>query len=304
MSEIISACFPKEYVAFTNGNRDVNKALLEQRFDIIFFTGNPGLGKIVMQAAADNLTPVVLELGGKSPCIIDSSANIEIAARRVAWGKTINAGQTCVAPDYLFVHQAVKDDFIAKYRLAIERMYGGEPKQNPHYPRIVTEKAMERLQSLFHHGKIVYGGDCDISEKYIAPSLIEDADEASPLMQDEIFGPILPVKTFDDIAQVVEYVNTHPKPLALYYFGKNSTAKELLKQVSSGGACVNDTLVHLVNHRMPFGGVGNSGMGKYHGRDSFLAFSNARATVWSPATVDLPFRYAPFKFFGLIKKVL
>jgi aldehyde dehydrogenase (NAD+) len=304
MSEIITACFPKEYIAFTNGNRDVNKALLEQRFDMIFFTGSPSLGKTVMRAAAEHLTPVVLELGGKSPCIIDRSANIEVAARRVAWGKTINAGQTCVAPDYLLVHQAVKDEFVAKYKLAVERMYGAEPKESAYYPRIVSENTAERLQSLFHHGNIVYGGDCDLTERYVAPSLIEDADEASPLMQDEIFGPILPVKTFSDIAQVIDYVNARPKPLALYYFGKDSDAKALLKQVSSGGACINDTLLHLVNHRMPFGGVGNSGMGKYHGRDSFLAFSNARATVWSLATFDLPFRYPPFKYFNLIKRVL
>jgi aldehyde dehydrogenase (NAD+) len=304
MSEIISACFPKEYIAFTNGNRDVNKALLEQRFDMIFFTGSPLLGKTVMRAAAEHLTPVVLELGGKSPCIIDRYANIEVAARRVAWGKTINAGQTCVAPDYLFVHQAVKDRFVSEYKLAVERMYGVEPKQSPLYPRIVSEAAAERLQSLFHHGKTVYGGDCDLSERYVAPSLIEDADEASPLMQDEIFGPILPLKTFDALQEVVDYVNNRHKPLALYYFGKDRDAKTLLKQVSSGGACINDTLIHLVNHRLPFGGVGNSGMGKYHGRDSFLVFSNARATVWSPAAFDLPFRYPPFKYFNLIKRVL
>jgi aldehyde dehydrogenase (NAD+) len=268
------------------------------------FTGSPDLGKKVMTAAAAHLTPVVLELGGKSPCIVDKEANLKIAAKRIAWGKTINAGQTCIAPDYLFVHSAVKEQFIENFKAAIQQMFGDDCRKSPYYPRIINKAAMERLKKLMLHGKIVMGGDMDDDEKYIAPTLIDEVQPDFPVMQEEIFGPILPIMTFDRIEEVLQYVNSHEKPLAFYYFGRSNRAKEVLRRSSSGGGCINDTLMHIVNHHLPFGGVGNSGMGKYHGKESFLAFSNARAIVTSPTWMDMAVKYAPFRFFSVLKRMI
>jgi aldehyde dehydrogenase (NAD+) len=304
MEEMIIDAFPEHYIGFTQGNRDVNRILLEQRFDIIFFTGGADLGKKVMEAASKHLTPVVLELGGKSPCIVDKDANPDIAAKRIAWGKTVNAGQTCIAPDYLFIHSTMKEIFVEKYKKAIAGMFGDDSKQSKHYGRIVNDKAMERLKKLMQHGDIIFGGNIDETERYIAPTLIDNVKPEYPIMQEEIFGPILPMMTFDDIEQVIDYVNVHEKPLAFYYFGNNKSAKNVLYKTTSGGGCINDTLMHIANHNLPFGGVGNSGMGKYHGKDSFLAFSNKRAIVNSPVCFDIAMKYAPFKNFGIIKKML
>lgn len=304
MEEMIMETFDPAYISVVQGNREVNQLLLEQRFDVIFFTGSPALGKTVMKAASQFLTPVVLELGGKSPCIVDAGANISVAAKRIAWGKFINAGQTCIAPDYLFVHREVKEPLLENIALAIREMHGDDPRLSKFYPRIVNEKAMERLQNLMKHGKIRFGGAVDLSEKYIAPTVIDEVQPDFPVMQEEIFGPILPVMTFENISEVERYVNSHEKPLAFYYFGKNRAAREILSKTTSGGGCINDTLMHIVNHRMPFGGVGNSGMGKYHGRDSFRAFSNMRSIVKTPTQIDLPFRYAPYRYFKLVKKII
>lgn len=304
MEELITEIFPPHYVAITQGHRDVNQILLEQRFDFIFFTGSPDLAKTVMGAVSKNLTPLVLELGGKSPCIIDQDANIDIAAKRMMWGKTINAGQTCIAPDYLFVHKEVKEQLFKKIEETLLEMFGKDIKQSQYFPRIVSDKAMARLQGLMKHGKIVIGGETDLSERYIAPTVIDEVKPDYPIMQEEIFGPILPVMTFTDMDEVINYVNAHEKPLAFYYFGKNKKAKEVLYKTTSGGGCVNDTLMHITNHKLPFGGVGNSGMGKYHGLESFLAFSNKRAIVSTPTFMDMPMKYAPFKHFSKIKKLL
>ncbi|MBN1142817.1 MAG: aldehyde dehydrogenase [Bacteroidales bacterium] len=304
MQEMLSETFDANYIAVAQGNREVNQVLLEQRFDVIFFTGSPSLGKTVMKAASQYLTPVVLELGGKSPCIVDRDANIAVAAKRIAWGKCINAGQTCIAPDYLFVHKEVKEQLLEKMEAAIREMHGDDPRHSKFYPRIVNEQAMERLQLLMKHGKIRFGGEVEMSEKYIAPTLIDEIQPDFPVMQEEIFGPVLPVMTFEDISEVLSYVNGHEKPLAFYYFGKNRAAKEILGKTTSGGGCINDTLLHIVNHRMPFGGVGNSGMGKYHGKYSFMAFSNARAMVFTPSWIELPLKYPPYKYFKWIKKIL
>jgi aldehyde dehydrogenase (NAD+) len=304
MEEMINAVFPPDYIGIVQGNRDVNTILLEQRFDLIFFTGSPDLAKTVMKAASEHLTPTVLELGGKSPCIVDQEANLDIAAKRIAWGKTINSGQTCIAPDYLFIHRSVKDLFIAKYKKAITDMYGNDCKQSLYYPRIVNSRAMERLKRLLLDGNIVFGGEFDDRERYISPTLIDDIQPEYPVMQEEIFGPILPIMTFDNIAQAIDYVNSHEKPLAFYYFGTNANAKDILFKTTSGGGCVNDTLMHITNHNLPFGGTGNSGMGKYHGRESFLAFSNKRAIVNSPVWFDMKLKYAPFKHFDIIKKFI
>ncbi len=304
MAELVAEIFDPGYVAVTQGGRVVNQLLLDQRFDIIFFTGSPSLGKLVMKAASQFLTPVVLELGGKSPCIVDADANLDIAAKRIAWGKCINAGQTCIAPDYLLVHQSVKDRLIVKIGEAIEVLYGKEIKKSKYYPRIVNNQAMERLQKLMLHGKIRYGGEVDVSEKFIAPTVIDEIEPNFPIMQEEIFGPLLPVMTFEHIDQALKYVNDNEKPLALYYFGPNKKAKNILLKTTSGGGCINDTLMHIANHHLPFGGVGNSGMNSYHGHTSFLAFSHARAIVSSPTWIDVPFKYPPFLFFKWVKKII
>lgn len=304
MEEIIHQAFDTNYISIVQGGRDVNRILLEKRFDIIFFTGSPDLGKVVMKAASAFLTPVVLELGGKSPCIVDASANIDLAARRIAWGKMINAGQTCIAPDYLFAHESIKDALLLKIQKYITLWYGQNPQESPYFPRIVNDNAIKRLQKLLLHGKIVFGGNVDAADKYISPTIIDEVQTDFPIMQEEIFGPILPVMTFDNIETVIEYVNAHEKPLAFYYFGKNDSVKNVFLKTSSGGACVNDTLLHITNHHLPFGGVGNSGMGKYHGHESFLAFSNARAVIFTPTWFDLPVKYVPFRFFKWVKKII
>jgi len=304
MEEMIAETFDTNYIGVVQGGRNVNAILLEQRFDIIFYTGSPSVGKVVMRAAAEHLTPVVLELGGKSPCIVDSCANLDVAAKRIAWGKTINAGQTCIGPDYLYVHRSVKEELLLKIAAQIVNMHGTDIKQSHWFPRIVNQQAMDRLQKLLVHGTIVFGGDVDVSERYISPTIIDHVQPGFPIMQEEIFGPILPVLIYDDISEVLDYVNGHEKPLAFYYFGSNGKAKEMLLKTTSGGGCINDTLMHIANHHLPFGGVGNSGLGKYHGKESFLAFSNSRAIVNTPTWIDMPFKYAPFKGFKMLKKII
>jgi aldehyde dehydrogenase (NAD+) len=304
MEELVHETFETDYISIVQGNRKVNGMLLEQRFDVIFYTGSPAVGKVVMKAASEHLTPVVLELGGKSPCIVDSSANLDVAAKRIAWGKTINAGQTCIAPDYLFVHQSVKDELLKKIAFYITDMYGTIIQSSKYFPRIVNDQAMVRLQKLMEHGKITFGGKVDVQDRYLSPTIIDEVKPEFPIMQEEIFGPILPVMTFENIDTAISYINENEKPLAFYYFGKNSEAKKVLARTTSGGACINDTLMHITNHKLPFGGVGNSGLGKYHGHDSFLSFSNARAVVNTPTWIDLPFKYVPFKYFKWLRKII
>lgn len=285
-----------------HGGRDVNIKLLEQEYDIIFFTGSPSFGKVVYKAAAQNLTPVVLELGGKSPCIVDKGANIEVSARRIAWGKWINAGQTCIAPDYMFVHSSLKERLLGQIKIECEKIYSTDIKQSRFYGRIVSNGAFDRLVDLVENEDIYYGGESDRTQKYIAPTVIDNITPESKIMQDEIFGPLLPVMSFEDINEVYAYVNAHEKPLALYYFGGDG--EQVLRQTTSGGACINDTIMHVSNHNLPFGGVGNSGVGKYHGKRSFETFSNMRAVVKTPTWIDLPLKYPPFKYFKLIRRIL
>jgi len=304
MEELVAETFDPQHVALLQGGRVVNQMLLEQRFDLIFFTGSPSLGKLVMQAAAKYLTPVVLELGGKSPCIVDKGADIKTAAKRIAWGKCINAGQTCIAPDYLFVHQSVREELLKEIPAAIEQLYGKEIQSSKYFPRIVNDQAVVRLQQLMKHGKIIYGGVVDAAERYISPTIVVDVLPDFPVMQEEIFGPILPVMTFENLDTVTDYINSNEKPLATYYFGPSKVARKLLEKTSSGGGCINDTLIHIANHHLPFGGVGNSGMGNYHGKFSFQAFSHARGIVSSRNWIDLPFRYPPFKLFKWVKKII
>ncbi len=304
IEEMIAATFDKRYIAVVQGNREVNSTLLEERFDIIFFTGSPALGRKVMAAAAGNLTPVVLELGGKSPCIVDTEADIKIAARRIAWGKTLNAGQTCIAPDYLLIHRSRQEEFIAAYRNALARLHGNDIKSSRHFVRLVNNKAFERVKGYLSNGKVVLGGESDASERYIAPTLLADVPLDSPVMQEEIFGPVLPMIPFDSRDEAIKFVLEREKPLALYYFGKVKNGKETIRLTSAGGSCINDTIMHIANENIPFGGVGNSGMGHYHGKLSFEAFSHQRSVVTTPTWLDLPFRYMPYKMFGLVKKLL
>ena len=304
IEELIAETFSENYIAVVQGNRDVNTILLEQRYDIIFFTGSPSLGRKVMSAAATNLTPVVLELGGKSPCIVDSSANIATVARRIAWGKSLNAGQTCIAPDYLLVHKSVKAKLIEALDREFKSLLGENPKHSKHFVRIVNDRAFDRLVGYLEGADIVVGGEYDKSERFIAPTVVDNVKRDSPIMTEEIFGPIFPIVTFSDIEEAVQFVTGCEKPLALYYFGDKKSAKYVLKHTSSGGACINDTIMHIANENMPFGGVGNSGMSSYHGVESFNVFSHRRAVVTTPTWIDVPFRYMPYKMFSLVKKLL
>jgi aldehyde dehydrogenase (NAD+) len=304
MQELISETFDPEYISLVQGNRIVNELLLKEHFDFIFFTGSPHIGKVVMKAAAEHLTPMVLELGGKCPCIVDKSANIDVAAKRIAWGKSINAGQTCIAPDYLLVHEEIKDELILKVARNFEKMYGSDFEKSELYPRIINAQAFNRLFELLQRGKIVYGGNTNKDEKFISPTIIDGISADDIIMKEEIFGPILPVVSFVDIDKAIEFVALKEKPLALYYFGNDKNAKEVLNGTSSGGACINDSIMQFANPNLPFGGIGNSGLGKYHGKYSFLAFSNTKSVVKTPVWIDIPFRYPPFKYFKIIKKIV
>ena len=306
IAEMIKETFDEKYVAVVQGNRDVNKALLDERWDMIFFTGSPSLGKTVMAAAARHLTPVVLELGGKSPCIVDKSADIKVAARRIAWGKTLNSGQTCIAPDYILIHKEVKDEFVCAFAEAMRELHGDDLKSDRHYVRMVNDKAFERVASYIDGAKVLYGGDMDASERYIEPTLLDNPPLDSPVMTEEIFGPVFPMITIEGkfVDSVVDFVTSREKPLALYYFGREQDGWEVVRRTSSGGGCINDVIMHIANEHVAFGGVGNSGMGRYHGRDSFEAFSHTRSMIATATWIDLPFRYMPYKVFGLVKKLL
>lgn len=304
IEEMITETFENRYVAVVQGNRDVNAALLDERFDIIFFTGSPALGKKVMASAAKNLTPVVLELGGKSPCIVDADADIKIAARRIAWGKTLNAGQTCIAPDYLLIHESRRQEFITEFGKAIERLHGKDTRASRHFVRLVNDKAFERVSGYLKDGKVVYGGTTNAAERYIEPTLLADVQPTAPVMQEEIFGPVLPMMPFGNLDEAITFINKREKPLALYYFGNAKKGREVIRTTSAGGSCINDTIMHIANENVPFGGVGNSGMGQYHGKLSFDAFSHRRSVVTTPTWIDLPFRYMPYRMFGLVKKLL
>ena len=309
IGDMINETFEERYIAVVQGNRQVNADLLDLRWDLIFFTGSPALARTVMAAASKNLTPVVLELGGKSPCIIDKTADIPVTARRLAWGKTLNSGQTCIAPDYILIHKDVKDAFIKAFANEIKVLHGEDIKTDRHYVRMVNDKAFERVTGYFKDGNIIYGGRTDAQERFIEPTIIDNVPLDSPLMTEEIFGPVFPMITMDDNGKpfcdkVVEFVNDREKPLAFYYFGKESDGWKMVGRTSSGGGCINDVIMHIANENAPFGGVGNSGMGRYHDKESFEAFSHTRTIVSTCTCLDLPFRYMPYKMFDLVKKLL
>lgn len=302
IEKMIRDTFPEEYVAVVQGDRDVNTALLEQRWDMIFFTGSPSFGRAVMAAAAKSLTPVVLELGGKSPCIIDKDADIEVAAKRVAWGKSLNAGQTCIAPDYLMLHKNIKDKFLSELEKAFRELLGDDPHKSEHFVRIVNDAAFERLKGYLADGEVVFGGKTDKSERYFSPTVLDHVSPDSPVMQEEIFGPIFPVQTFGSLDEVIRFVSMREKPLALYYFG--SQGDKVLKHTTSGGSCINDVIMHIANENVPFGGVGMSGMGSYHHKRTFDVFTHYRSVISTPTWMDLPFRYMPYKWFNVVKRLL
>ncbi len=302
IEKMIRDTFPEEYVAVVQGDRDVNTALLEQRWDMIFFTGSPSFGRAVMAAAAKNLTPVVLELGGKSPCIIDKDADIEVAAKRVAWGKSLNAGQTCIAPDYLMLHKNIKDKFLSELEKAFGELLGDDPQKSEHFVRIVNDAAFERLKGYLADGEVVFGGKTDKDERYFSPTVLDHVSPDSPVMQEEIFGPIFPVQTFSSLDEVIRFVSMREKPLALYYFG--SQEDKVLKHTTSGGSCINDVIMHIANENVPFGGVGMSGMGSYHHKRTFDVFTHYRSVISTPTWIDLPFRYMPYMWFNAVKRLL
>lgn len=295
LQSLIDECFVDEYVAAVEPDMEVTDALLSLPWNYIFYTGGEAYGHRVMEAAARYLTPVTLELGGKSPCIVDADADLRIAAQRIVWGKLLNAGQTCVAPDMLFVHQQVKEPLIKAIIEEIKTQYGDNPAQSPDYPRIVNTCHFDRLALLLKEGDIVHGGATDRNQLYIEPTLIENAPATSPLMTTEIFGPLLPIVPFSDIDDCVEYVNGHPTPLALYYFTSSKRqARYMINHTASGGVCINDTIVHVANNRLPFGGMGASGMGAYHGRYSFELFSHAKPVVRTTTRLYLDFKCPPY----------
>lgn len=309
IGEMIKETFDEKYVAVVQGNRNVNTTLLEQRWDVIFFTGSPALAKTVMSAAAKHLTPVVLELGGKSPCIIDKNADLHTTAKRLAWGKTLNSGQTCIAPDYILIHKDIKESFVKAFAEEIRNLHGEDIQADAHYVRIVNDKAFERVAGYLKDGKILYGGRTDAKTRFIEPTLLDEVAVDSPVMTEEIFGPVFPMITLDDSGKsfkdkVIEFVTSREKPLAFYYFGKESDGWDMVRQTSSGGGCINDVIMHIANENIPFGGVGNSGMGRYHGKDSFDSFSHTRSIVATCTWIDLPFRYMPYNMFSLVKKIL
>ena len=308
IADMIAETFDSEYIAVVQGNREVNAVLFDIRWDIIFFTGSPALAKTVMASASKHLTPVVLELGGKSPCVIDKAANVAMAARRLAWGKTLNSGQTCIAPDYILIHKEIKDEFVKAFAEEVNRLHGEDVKADKHYVRMVNDRAFERVSGYIKESKVLYGGAFDATERYIEPTLLDNPPLDSAVMTEEIFGPVFPVVTLEGdgsfVDNAIEFISSREKPLALYFFGNEEDGWRVVRHTSSGGGCINDVIMHIANENIPFGGVGNSGMGRYHGRESFEAFSHTRSIVTTSKWFDLPFRYMPYKMFGLVKRLL
>jgi aldehyde dehydrogenase (NAD+) len=295
MVDIFNSNFEPEVLKVVAGDKQVTKELIDSRPDYIFFTGSTAVGSIIMQQAAKYLIPVTLELGGKSPCIVHSDADIRVAARRIAWGKCMNAGQTCIAPDYLFVHQSQIETFKQAFQTVINERYGASALQNEDFTQIVNLHHFDRLEKMID-GDILLGGKTDRSRRSIEPTLILNPDESHPAMQEEIFGPILPIMTYKNLEDVIQYINARPKPLALYLFSKSKRIQDqVLSSTSSGGVCINDTIMHIVSNDMPFGGVGASGIGSYHGKFGFDTFSHKKAVLKKSTWIDPSIRYPPYK---------
>lgn len=296
IEKIISECFAPEYVAVVTGGRAENAALLEQKFDFVFFTGSQAVGKEVLRHTAEHLVPAVLELGGKSPCIVDASANIKLAAKRIVFGKYLNCGQTCVAPDYILCEKSVKEEFVVEVITQIKNQYGEKPLDNKDYGKIINEKHFARLCGLIDQSKVVIGGESNPETYQIAPTVMDCVTEADAVMGEEIFGPIMPILTYDDFDAVVDDLKDKDEPLALYLFTSDKRhIKRITTELSYGGGCINDVIIHLATSEMGFGGVGASGMGAYHGKDGFDAFSHYKSIVDKKTWMDLPMRYQPYK---------
>lgn len=308
LEKIINENFDEKFLRVVNplGGKEVIEELLECRFDYIFFTGSIRVGKIVMENAAKNLIPVTLELGGKSPCVVDEDANLKIAAKRIIWGKFLNAGQTCVAPDYLIVNKKIKDKFIKLLIEEIENQFGKNQIDSVDYPRIISIREVERLKKYFKEGKIIYGGIVNEKERYVSPTLLGDIKDGSSILNEEIFGPILPIYEFEGMYEFLSNINNNEKPLALYYFSEDKSKIEyVLKHSTSGGVTINDTVIHVSEVNLPFGGVGNSGMGNYHGKASFDTFTHKKSVLKRATFMELPIRFAPFKNkIKIIRKIM
>ncbi|MEM1291404.1 MAG: aldehyde dehydrogenase [Cyanobacteria bacterium P01_H01_bin.162] len=306
VADLVKATFPPHYVAVVEGGVETAQTLLKQKFDHIFFTGGTRIGQIVMAAAAQQLTPVTLELGGKSPCLVDRDVNIEVAAKRIVWGKFVNAGQTCIAPDYLLVHEDIKAEFLVALQAALQAFFGDQPAHSPDLARIVSDRQFDRLTALMANELVLVGGDTDRASRYIAPTLLDGVSWEAPIMQEEIFGPILPIISYRDVETAIAQINARPKPLALYLFTRNQALQaRVLSATSSGGVCLNDVFLQVAIWGLPFGGVGDSGIGAYHGKASFETFSHFKSVLKKPFWFDLAWRYAPYaNKLGFLKKII
>ena len=296
IEKIIAEAFDPKHVKVIPGGIDISKLLLEQRWNKIFFTGSQKVGKIVLEAASKNLTPVVLEMGGKNPVVVDKDTNLKIAATRIAWGKWLNSGQSCVAPDYLLIHKDIQDEFLKHFKAATEKFFGINPMDAKDFPRLVNSEAVDRLAGFLSEGQLFLGGKFNREKKYFSPTVITGITAESLIMQEEVFGPVLPVISFNNIQEAIDLINKKNPPLALYYFSENSkNQKQILAKTTSGDAGINEVVMHFVNPHLPFGGVGQSGMGNYHGKRSFETFSHERSVMKTSTRVDLPLRYPPYK---------
>lgn len=306
LADLIAKYFAPAYLTVVEGDVEVSQELLQQKFDRIFFTGSTAIGKIVMAAAAKHLTPVTLELGGKSPCIVDTNIDLECTARRIVWGKFINAGQTCIAPDYILVDRKIKQDLLANIKRYIQEFYSDNPATSPDYARIINQKQFFRLTNLLQAGEIIIGGETDAEERYIAPTVIDRILPEDAIMQEEIFGPILPVIAYDNLTEAIAIINQKPKPLALYIFSRDRNfQQQICQQTSSGGVCINDTVMQCGVPTLPFGGVGDSGIGSYHGKASFDTFSHHKSILNKSFHLDFNWRYAPYaEKLSLLKQVI
>ncbi|WP_433958167.1 aldehyde dehydrogenase [Cytobacillus horneckiae] len=305
MANLIGEYFPEEYISVVEGGIEISDRLLAEKWDYIFFTGSVPVGRIIMQAAAKHLTPVTLELGGKSPAIVHEDAHLTHAAKRLVWGKFVNAGQTCVAPDYTYVHSNIKELFIAEVKKAIKDIYTSEPMETGNFTKIVSDKHFHRLTAFLNNGQLEYGGRTDTEKRMIEPTILNDISWSDPIMEDEIFGPILPILEYSDLDSIIMKIKDRPKPLALYLFTESDKVQEaVLKHISFGGGCINDTVLHLSSPHLPFGGVGDSGMGAYHGKGSFDIFSHEKSMLKQSTKFDLPFRYPSERALNTIKKLI
>ena len=305
MAKMIAELFDPDYLAVFQGDAEATQQILAEKFDYIFYTGSTAVGRIIMTAAARHLTPVTLELGGKSPAIVDQDARLDYGVKRIAWGKFLNAGQTCIAPDYVLIHRKIKEAFVKEMIRTIHTFYGEDPMESPDYARIINERHFNRLLHLMEKGRILSGGTIRRKDLYITPTLMDQVSPDDPVMQEEIFGPILPLIEYDDIDEAIAFVNQRPRPLALYCFSGNKGIQDrVLRETSSGGGCINDTISHIGSQELPFGGIGESGMGGYHGKASFDTFTHQRGFLFRSNLLDMPLRYPPYHGRVFLLKVL